>query len=182
MLFRSEDFIQTDASINPGNSGGALIDLNGHLIGINTAILGPSGGNIGIGFAVPVTMARAVMEQLIEFGKVRRGRVGIEIADLTPALSRELGVERNAGSVIMAVEPGSPADKAGLKRGDVITRVNGQETRDTRMVRNRLGLLRVGEQVEFTYARGNLTQTAKAELIPAEDGPPLRPAVNQRSR
>ena len=178
-----EDFIQTDASINPGNSGGALIDLNGRLIGVNTAIIGPSGGNVGIGFAVPVTMARAVMEQLIEFGEVRRGRVGIEVADLSPPLAKELGIQRNAGSVVMAVEPGSTAEKAGLKRGDVITRVNGQDTRDTRMVRNRLGLIRAGEQVELTYVRGDRTQTVKAELMPAEDPQPqVRPAASPRPR
>ena len=178
-----EDFIQTDASINPGNSGGALIDLNGRLIGVNTAIIGPSGGNVGIGFAVPVTMARAVMEQLIEFGEVRRGRVGIEVADLSPPLAKELGIQRNAGSVVMAVEPGSTAEKAGLKRVDVITRVNGQDTRDTRIVRNRLGLIRAGEQVELTYVRGDRTQTVKAELMPAEDPQPqVRPAASPRPR
>ena len=107
-----EDFIQTDASINPGNSGGALVNLRGELIGINSAIIGPSGGNVGIGFAVPSNMARRVMEQITRFGEVRRGRLGITMTDLTPALAKELGVSARAGAMITAVQPGSPAEKA----------------------------------------------------------------------
>jgi len=113
-----EDFIQTDASINPGNSGGALIDLEGDLIGINTAIIGPSGGNVGIGFAVPSNMAHAVMEQIIKYGKVRRGQLGIMIQDLTPDLAQALGVKQTEGAVVTQVLEKSPAEQAGIKAGD----------------------------------------------------------------
>ena len=176
-----EDFIQTDASINPGNSGGALLDLNGRLIGINTAILGP-GGNIGIGFAVSIDMARAVMTQIIEFGEVQRGRLGVEVADVTATVIRELSLDRQPGrgSVVMGVEPGSSAERAGLKRGDVITRLNGTDVRDTRDLRNRLALIRRGEQVEVTYARGDRSQTARLELIAEPTPPRTAPAANGR--
>lgn len=176
-----EDFIQTDASINPGNSGGALLDLSGRLIGINTAILGP-GGNIGIDFAVSVDMARAVMEQIIQFGEVRRGRLGVEVADITPAVVDELRINRPParGSVIMGVESGSRAERAGLRRGDVITRVNGNEVRETRDLRNRLALIRAGENVEITYVRDNRSQTARLELAADLTPPRITPAGNNR--
>ena len=121
-----EDFIQTDASINPGNSGGALVNLRGELVGINTAIIGPSGGNVGIGFAVPSNMARAVMNQIVRYGEVRRGRLGIEMADLTPELAKKLGVTSLDGAVVTVVQPGSPAEKAGLRQRDVVTAMNGR--------------------------------------------------------
>ncbi len=110
-----EDFIQTDASINPGNSGGALVDLQGRLIGINTAILAPGGGNVGIGFAVPINMARDVMDQLIRYGEVRHGRIGVAIQDLTPDLARALGTTHTEGALVARVEPGSAAQRAGLR-------------------------------------------------------------------
>ena len=110
-----EDFIQTDASINPGNSGGPLVNLEGQCVGINTAILAPGGGNIGIGFAVPINMARRVMEQLIRFGEVKRGRVGMAIQDLTPDLAQAMSTGHSEGAVIAKVEPGSPAERAGLQ-------------------------------------------------------------------
>ena len=113
-----EDFIQTDASINPGNSGGALINLRGELVGINTAIIGPAGGNVGIGFAVPSNMARAVLAQISRFGEVRRGRLGIEMVDLTPDIAKKLGVAAAEGVVIAAVQSGSPAEKAGLREAE----------------------------------------------------------------
>jgi serine protease Do/serine protease DegQ len=116
-----EDFIQTDASINPGNSGGALVNLRGELIGINTAIIGPSGGNVGIGFAVPSAMARAVMDQIVRHGEVRRGRLGIEMADVTPEVQRRLRLPSLDGALIAEVDSGSPAEKAGLRKGDVVT-------------------------------------------------------------
>ncbi len=176
-----EDFIQTDASINPGNSGGALLDLNGRLIGINTAILG-TGGNIGIGFAVSIDMARAVMTQIIEFGEVQRGRLGVEVADVTAPVIRELSLDRppGRGSVVMGVEPGSSAERAGLKRGDIITRLNGTDVRDTRDLRNRLALIRRGEQVEVTYARGDRSQTARLQLAAEPTPPRTTPAANGR--
>ncbi len=148
-----EDFIQTDASINPGNSGGALVNLNGELVGINTAIIGPAGGNIGIGFAVPSNMARAVLDQLVRYGEVRRGRLGIGIQDLTPELARALGVERLQGAMVTQVEPGSPAAEAGIRPRDVVIEVDGHTVRDAADLRNRIGLIRIGQQIELTLLR-----------------------------
>tara|TARA_R110000868_G_scaffold46658_8_gene153923 strand:+ start:4 stop:1266 length:1263 start_codon:yes stop_codon:yes gene_type:complete len=148
-----EDFIQTDAAINPGNSGGALVNLRGELIGINTAILGPNGGNIGIGFAVPTTMVKAVMAQLIEYGEVRRGQIGIVIGDLTPELAQSLGVDETQGAVVSRVQPGSPAEDAGLKTGDVVTQFNGTDLQGSNDLRNRVGLLTIGTTVKLTVVR-----------------------------
>jgi serine protease DegQ len=142
-----EDFIQTDASINPGNSGGALVDLRGRLVGINTAILAPSGGNVGIGFAVPINMARAVMDQILEYGEVRRGRIGIAVQDLTPEIATALQVGTPEGAVVAQVEPGSPAERAGLRRGDVVVAIDGVQVHSSTQVRNHVGLKRVGQAV-----------------------------------
>lgn len=150
-----EDFIQTDASINPGNSGGALVNLRGELIGINTAILSPGGGgNVGIGFAIPVNMAKEVMDQLIEYGEVKRGRLGVHIQDLTPDLAGAFGISKREGAVISQIIDGSPADKAGLKAGDVITSVNTKPVQDSTDLRNYIGLLRVGQKVNLGIIRG----------------------------
>ncbi|SFY43190.1 serine protease DegQ [Paracoccus pantotrophus] len=148
-----EDFIQTDASINPGNSGGALVTLDGRLVGINTAILTPAGGNIGIGFAVPSNMAVAVMQQLIKHGEVRRGRLGIGMHDLTPDLAEALELGGIHGAVIANVEPGSPAEKAGLKAGDVVAAVDGAPVQGATHLRNRLGLTPVGSTIRLTVRR-----------------------------
>lgn len=148
-----EDFIQTDASINPGNSGGALVNLRGELVGINTAIIAPSGGNVGIGFAVPSNMARRVMDQLIRFGEVRRGWLGLTVQDLTPDLAKALGVSLTEGAVVVEVAEGSPAEKAGLKPRDIITSINGRAMRTSSEVRNELGLTPVGERVEIRVLR-----------------------------
>ncbi|MCW5729648.1 MAG: DegQ family serine endoprotease [Alphaproteobacteria bacterium] len=149
-----EDFIQTDASINPGNSGGALVDLRGRLIGINTAIIGPAGGNVGIGFAVPANMARAVMNQLAEHGEVRRGRLGIGVQDLTPDLAQAMGLARmTEGAVVTQVEPGSPAAEAGLVTGDVVLRFDGRPLRSATDLRNRIGLAPVGRSVTLGLVR-----------------------------
>src|SRR5579863_3082431 len=148
-----EDFIQTDASINPGNSGGPLVDLEGECIGINTAILAPGGGNIGIGFAVPIDMARTVMDQLIRHGAVRRGRIGVVIEDLTPELAQSLGTRRSRGAVVARVEPGSPAAAAGLRRDDLIVAVDGSPVTSGTDLRNRIGLTRIGREVALTVDR-----------------------------
>ncbi|HSH06636.1 MAG TPA: DegQ family serine endoprotease [Burkholderiales bacterium] len=159
-----EEFIQTDAPINPGNSGGALVNLRGELVGINTAIIGPAGGNVGIGFAVPVNMARAVMRQLIRFGEVRRGRLGISMQDLTPERAHALGLSANQGAVIAEVQPGSPAARAGLGAGDVVTAVNGRPVTTASGLRARLGVLPVGETVELSVRREDGSRTIRARI------------------
>jgi len=148
-----EDFIQTDASINPGNSGGALVDSRGRLVGINTAILSRSGGNIGIGFAVPSNLARAVMEQLVAHGRVERGRIGVAIQDLTPELAEGFGLTGHSGALITAVEPGSPAEQGGLRRGDLVVALNGEAIRNAANLRTRVGLLRIGQSLRLTVIR-----------------------------
>src|SRR5690625_655601 len=159
-----EDFIQTDASINPGNSGGALVNLKGELIGINTAILAPSGGNIGIGFAIPTSMAREVMRQLIQYGEVKRGLLGVSVQELTPALANAFGIDATEGVVIAQITPDSAAEAAGLQVGDVIVAVDGQPVRRAAGIRNRIGLLRVGEKVQLTVLRDGQRQTVTAIL------------------
>ncbi|PCK85187.1 serine endoprotease DegQ [Rhizobium sophoriradicis] len=150
-----EDFIQTDASINPGNSGGALVTLDGKLVGINTAILSPAGANVGIGFAVPTTMVVSVMKQLIAHGEVQRGRLGVGIQDITPDLADALGLGDLRGALVANVEPGSAADRAGLKTGDVVTAVDGNAVRGATDLRNRIGLTPVGSEIRLTVKRGS---------------------------
>lgn len=159
-----EDFIQTDASINPGNSGGALVNLRGELIGINTAIYGPSGGNVGIGFAIPINMAQQITAQLIEHGEVKRGRLGFSAQDLTPELAQAFGISRNKGVVVARVEKDSPADKADMQVGDVIVAVNGREVTSSAQVRNEIGLLRIGDRVEIDILRNGKARALKATL------------------
>ncbi len=159
-----ENFIQTDASINPGNSGGALVDLDGKLVGINTAILGPSGGNVGIGFAIPSNMVRNIMAQLIEYGEVRRGQLGVMIQNITPDLAEALGIKHDTGAVIAQVVEGSAADKAGLKVGDVVTAVNGKAVHNAAQLRNAVGMLRVGEKISLEIVRDGRKRTIKARI------------------
>ena len=170
-----EDFIQTDASINPGNSGGALINLRGELIGINAAIIGPTGGNVGIGFAVPVNMARAVMNQIVRYGEVRRGRLGVEIEDLTLEAAARLKTPTVEGAILANVQADSPADKAGLRRGDVVLAANGRPVKSGHDLRNRLGLTAIGEDIELTVYRNGQqlsikTQIAAPQGLAAVDG------------
>jgi serine protease Do/serine protease DegQ len=148
-----ENFLQTDASINPGNSGGALVNLRGELIGINTAIFSKSGGNIGIGFAIPVNMAYDIMQQLIEHGEVKRGRLGAQAQDLTPQLAKAFNIPFRRGAVVSHVDKNSPADRAGLKPGDVIIELNGKAVRNANMLRNAMGLLRIGQSVQMKILR-----------------------------
>ncbi len=159
-----EDFIQTDASINPGNSGGALVNLNGELVGINTAIVGPSGGNVGIGFAIPINMAQAIMTQLIEHGKVERGQLGVLVQDVTPDVAQAMHLKDSAGALVSRVEPGTPAEKAGIKPGDVIVRLDSADVRDASDLRNRVGLLPVGTDVHLGVIRDKKSMTVDARL------------------
>src|SRR5215469_6532797 len=174
-----EDFIQTDASINPGNSGGPLVDLRGNLIGINTAILAPGGGNIGIGFAVPINMARRVMDQLIHYGEVKRGRIGVAFQELTPDLAQAMNTPRVNGAVIAKVEPGSPADRAGIKTGDVVVGANGVAMHSATQLRNTIGLTRIGEEVNLTVERGGREQSVGVKVELAQQAT-TRPRVRQQ--
>lgn len=148
-----ENFIQTNASINPGNSGGALVNRQGQLVGINTAIISPEGGNIGIGFAIPINMARSLMGQIIQFGNVQRGLLGVMLQDFTPDVADAMKLSNQKGSIISLVTPGSPAERAGIKVGDIIQKVNGQPVIDAGEVRNTVGLLRVGSRVSLELLR-----------------------------
>ena len=159
-----EDFIQTDASINPGNSGGALINLRGELIGINTAIVGPSGGNVGIGFAIPSNMASDLAEQLVEHGEVKRGGLGIVTQPLTLELAEAFGVKEGYGVVIGRVEEESPAQLAGLQRGDVITAIDGWPVHDVDEVRNRIGLVRLGQTLTVELVRDKLSRSVSVTV------------------
>jgi serine protease Do/serine protease DegQ len=148
-----EDFIQTDASINPGNSGGALVNLRGDLVGINTAILAPSGGNVGIGFAIPSNLVTSVMRQLISHGGVRRGQLGVAVQDLTTRLAAAFDIPRGEGAVITQVASRSAAERAGLRVGDVVTLINGEKIRSAGALRNTIGLLESGERVRIDVLR-----------------------------
>ena len=149
-----ENFIQTDASINPGNSGGALVNLKGELVGINTAIISPAGGNVGIGFAIPVNMAKASMRQIIEYGEVRRGRIGVGIQDITPDLRDAFDLARGQfGVLVTNVVEDSPAESAGIRSGDIIIEVDGQKTSSTAQLRSRIGIKEIGDKVRLTILR-----------------------------
>lgn len=149
-----ENFIQTDASINPGNSGGALVNLRGELVGINTAILAPTGGNVGIGFAIPTNMARASIDQILETGEVQRGQLGVMIQDLTPSLAKAFDIDPHQRGVLIAkVQPGSEAEKSGLKSGDVVIKAGGKDVLSAAQLRNAVGVRRVGEKLKLTFIR-----------------------------
>jgi Do/DeqQ family serine protease len=165
-----EDFIQTDAAINVGNSGGALVNLRGELVGLNTAILGGGGGNrgnIGIGFAIPVNMARAAMEQLVKYGEVRRGRLGIQAQGLTQELAVALHIREQVGVVVTLVETDSPAERAGVEVGDLIAEVNGRPVRRVEDVRNIVGLVPIGEAIELRLVREGRERRVNALIEPA---------------
>ena len=172
-----ENFIQTDAAINPGNSGGALVDAAGRLIGINTAILSPSGGSLGIGFAIPVRTATDVMTQLIKDVRVARGWIGVEAQDLDPELARAIGVRAAAGAVIMRLLRGGPADRAGLRPGDVVVSLDGKPIEDTRDLVNGTAAIKPGGQGEFTVLRAGGEAKVRVEV---GRRPPLRAEAGAR--
>jgi serine protease Do/serine protease DegQ len=180
-----EDFIQTDASINPGNSGGALVNLRGELIGINTAILSRTGGNMGIGFAIPVNMARSVMEQLVRYGAVRRGQLGVSMYTVTPDIAHSLGLADVSGALVTQVVEGSAAERAGIRTGDVITAINGHAVKSNSELRNTIGLLRVGDRLEIGLLRDGKPLRVSAQLAEGADNlgtPPTGPRPPPRSQ
>ena len=177
-----EDFIQTDASINLGNSGGALVNLRGELVGINTAIYGDGNtGNIGIGFAIPINLASDVMRQLIDHGEVRRGRLGAQGQDMTAQLAQAFGIDRNSGFIVTQIEAGSPADKAGIRVGDVIVVANGKPIRSAGDMHNLVGLQRLGERIELELFREGAELKLSVLMQPIEineiEGERIHPKV-----
>ena len=181
-----ENYIQTDAAVNRGNSGGPLINLNGELIGINTAIISPSGGNAGIAFAIPSNMANNLVQQILEFGEVRRGMLGIKGGELNADLAQAFDIEAKKGAFVSEVIPGSAADKAGLKAGDVITAMNGQAVSSFAEMRAKIATSGAGKEIELTYLRdgksnntkvilqsGEQTQTSASNLLPTLEGAEL---------
>jgi serine protease Do/serine protease DegQ len=159
-----EDFIQTDASINPGNSGGALVNLRGELVGMNTAILAPTGGNVGIGFAIPSNMVVSIKDSLLKHGEVRRGLLGVTTQDLTPELVKALSLKSKQGAVISRIESNSPAAKAGLEPGDIIVSANARPIKNSHDIRNVVGLMQVGDNVELEYFRDNEKKQVTATI------------------
>ena len=164
-----EDFIQTDASINPGNSGGALVNMNGELIGINSVIISRSGGNVGIGFAVPTEIASSIMGQILDFGEIRRGLLGVNIQTIDPEAAETLGADIEGGAIITRVFPNSAAEEAGLEVGDIIVSVNDKKITTGSELRNTIGLLRSGDAVGIRYLRDNKSYSTTANLGRAED-------------
>lgn len=164
-----ENFIQTDASINPGNSGGALVNLRGELVGINTAIFstGQSAGNIGIGFAIPSNLVKQVTDQLLEHGEVRRAYLGVQMQDITPDLATAFDIETSRGAVVTQVSPGTAADKAGVKTGDVITAINGEPLINIANLKNTIGLLMVGQTLKMDIMRDGKALTLEAKVLEA---------------
>jgi Do/DeqQ family serine protease len=159
-----ENFIQTDASINPGNSGGALVNLNGKLIGINTAIIGPTGGNIGIGFAIPVNMVKGSMAQILDHGEVKRGQIGVNIQDVNPNLKQAFNLKNGQqGALVAGVLDGSPAKKAGLKPGDLVIAVDDVVTTSASQLRTQIGMKAIGDEAKLTVLRDG-----EKKLIPVE--------------
>jgi serine protease Do len=159
-----EDFIQTDAAINPGNSGGALVDIDGRLIGINTAILSRSGGSQGVGFAIPSDLARNVMESLVQYGHVTRGYLGAMIQDVTPDLASEFNLKNSGGALIGEVVPNGPADQAGFKDGDVVVKFNGEEVTDSRNLRLDVASVKPDTKVPVEIIRNGEQKTLEVTV------------------
>jgi S1-C subfamily serine protease len=175
-----EDFIQTDASINPGNSGGALVNLRGELVGINSAILSGNGGNIGIGFAIPVNMVKGVEDQLIRFGQVKRGILGVQLLPVNAELAKEYGLTEASGSLVAGVARGSAAERAGIKTGDIILSLNGVNMKDSAALRNGIGQLHVGDKVELGLLRDG--KPRKVTALIAERGEPESASADEISK
>lgn len=159
-----EDFIQTDAAINPGNSGGPLVNIHGEAVGMNTAIFSRSGGYMGIGFAIPINMAKSIVDQLLEKGKVTRGWLGVVIQDIDEELAKSFGLKKTKGVLVAEVSEGSPAEKAGLKQGDIILRLNGKKVDDMGELRNKIALTSPGTKVEMEVLRENKHKTLQVTI------------------
>ncbi len=159
-----EDFIQTDASINPGNSGGALVNLRGEFIGMNTAILAPSGGNVGIGFAIPSNMVMTLKKSLVKHGEVKRGLLGVATQDLTSELVKAFDLKSSQGAIVSKVDGDSTAEQAGIEPGDIIVALNGKKVKGSHQIRNIIGLLQIGEEVEIEILRGDDRKIITAEI------------------
>ena len=159
-----EDFIQTDASINPGNSGGALVNMRGELVGINSAIISRTGGNVGIGFAVPTEIARSIMLQILDFGEVRRGLLGVSIQTIDAEVARVLEASVTSGALVTRIESGSAAERAGLQVDDIIVEVNHKKIGGAAELRNTIGLMRSGDEVDIKYVRDGSTRSAVTSL------------------
>jgi len=175
-----EDFIQTDASINPGNSGGALVNLRGELVGINTAIIAPSGGSVGINFAIPINMVTQLTNQLVEYGSVQRGKLGIQVQDLTPKLAQALGSRISQGAVITHIEPNSSAERAGFELGDIVVSSNGKKIIDSASLRNQIGLVRVGGQIDMMVFRNGQQLAISALMSDIETDDSVGERLNER--
>ena len=163
------DYIQIDAPINQGNSGGPTFDLSGRVIGMNSAIYSPSGGSVGIGFAIPASIVQETVQQIKEHGSVTRGWLGVEIQNLTPDMAASLGIAGAKGAIVARVVPGGPADKAGLRQGDVVLSINGREVDDSRDMTRRVGMLHAGEKAEFAIVRAGQHTTVSAVITKRED-------------
>ena len=170
-----ENYIQTDAAINPGNSGGALVDAAGQLVGVNTAIFSRSGGNLGIGFAIPVSIVRQVMEQIIAHGAVTRGWVGVEVQEISPEIAESFGLKSTEGALIAGILRGGPADRAGVRPGDVLVAVNGRKVADSEALLNLIAALQPGQAVELRVIRQQKVLQAKAVVE-------KRPVLARRER
>ena len=177
-----EDFIQTDASINPGNSGGALVNMNGELVGINSAIISRTGGNVGIGFAVPSEIARSIMRQILDFGEVRRGLLGVTITTIDEEGAKALGAEVDSGALVSNIEPGSAAEQAGLLVDDIIVKVDDKKIDDSRELANAIGLKGSGEQVSIEYVRNGkshqVTATLGQQSVSRSTGTDIHPGLD----
>ena len=180
-----EDFIQTDASINPGNSGGALVNMKGELVGINSAIISRSGGNVGIGFAVPSEIAQSIMSQILDFGEVRRGLLGVSIQTIDKESAEILGVDTESGALISAIEPGSAAEKAALKVDDIIIKVDDEKITTSRELANAIGLKGSGDTVIIEYMRGSdilkTEATLGQQVASKQSGSDIHPGLNGAS-
>ena len=180
-----EDFIQTDAAINRGNSGGALVNLHGELVGINTAIFGPNGGNVGIGFAIPANMMKSLVDQIVEYGEVRRGQLGIIGSNVDQGLAEAMNSEFNKGAFVSEVQPDSAAEKGGIQAGDIIIAVNGKDLTSFAELRAKIASMGAGAEVELTVIRKGerlkldvvLDDAAKAEVVAKQIHPALEGAT-----